>query len=387
VSELAVQHVVDSGACLRCRRRAWLLGELDALLDYQRHRPARLGELLALPDEQLIAALAGSRRATLLARYTELPPPALALPDDGTSSCRHRRELAALVEPSAQLHGLAIAGGAGRLGSLLSAPSVAVLSGPHASAYGVEIARSLARGLAAAGVTVISALTGPLGRAAQQGPRELARGSVGVSAEGLGAEKGTLRSCVISEHLFKARPRAWSSVAAERLAVQLGCVAILVEAIDDERAMYGARLARQLGRPLAAVPGPLTNPLAGGPLTMLQTGATLVRGAAEVLELLPGPDGAGLGGAGSRAIDADAMAARGEGRAVAVERDGGAATARRAPEHLQAALAAIGTGADTPELLSRELALRRPLATLGELEVLGLVRRLPNGRWVVREPM
>ena len=78
-------------------RRGWLLGLLSPALDYRCAEPSRLIELLALADEQLLSALAGSRRATLTARYEQFDAERLPAPPGVETVCRRRRLARGLV--------------------------------------------------------------------------------------------------------------------------------------------------------------------------------------------------------------------------------------------------------------------------------------------------
>jgi DNA processing protein len=355
-------------------RRCRLLGELSAVLDYSRARSARLTELLSLGDEELIAALGGRRQAELLARHGEHAKPAVT-PEAGKSWCRHDDGFPLGGGDGAAPHLLNVAGGIERLARLLAAATVAILDSREASDYGTAMASSLARGLSAAGVTVVASLHGPIGRAAHAGADRIGAGSVGVLGDGLGACEGSaarLRDriaasgCVVSELPSEARGRGWGRVAAERIAAGLCDVVVVIETGDEEEGLAAANRAGELGRVVGAVPGMLTNPLARGPHALLGGGARLITGAAGVLDLL---HESGAAASGSRAP-------RREGAPP------GTASTR--------VLDAVGGGCDTIEDLSLVTGLgERPLellSALGELESLGLVGRSAAGRYLRRDP-
>ena len=158
------------GACARCRRRSWLLGELSGPLDYCARDRTRLIELLALADEELLEC---ARRADA---HRSCEPATSALASSIRSgNLAMRRSAATIVAIPRALRGasaphmLAIAGGAERLTRLTAAPVVAILGSRSASDYGMEMARSIARGLAASGVTVTAALTDGVAVAAHAG--------------------------------------------------------------------------------------------------------------------------------------------------------------------------------------------------------------------------
>ena len=81
--------------------------------------------------------------------------------------CRHdRRYPRVLLAPMAPAM-LFAAGGLRRLTSLTAAPAVAILGTARATDYGMQMAATLARGLAASGVAVVGGLTDGIARAAQ----------------------------------------------------------------------------------------------------------------------------------------------------------------------------------------------------------------------------
>ncbi|MGO9489950.1 MAG: DNA-processing protein DprA [Solirubrobacteraceae bacterium] len=362
-----------AGACPQCLRRAWLLGELSPLLDYHRGRRGRLAELLALSDEDLIDALAGSRRRQLRDRHREAldaSPPARAC---SSPLCRHDPRFPAALDHAAAPPLLNVAGGIERLATLMRAPAVALLGGAEASDYGVAMAASLARGLAASGVTVMTGLADAIGRAAQQGALEAGSGAVSVLGDGLEAPRRGERmalygrvvssGCAVSELPGECRGRGWGAAAAERIVVGLAQATVVIEARDGVESLAAAGMARSLGRVLGAVPGPVTSPLSAGPHALLADGAILIRGAGDILELLY--DAAGTG-------PARASSAAGPPLEPGLAR----------------VLGAVGAGADTVDRLAAAVAAGpgEILVALGELEVRGLLRRSAEGRYLRRDP-
>jgi DNA processing protein len=358
-----------------CLRRCALLGELSAILDCSRARGERLMELLSLSDAELIEALGGRRRTELRARYDGAPAPAVGS-EATTSWCRHDECFPLAGSDAAAPHLVAVAGGIERLGALLACPTVAFLDSHDASDYGTAMASSLARGLAASGATIVAGLHGPIGRAAHAGADRLGVGSVGVLGDGLGVCEGstaTLRDrvatngCVVSELPSGAHGRVWARVAGERIVTGLGEVVVVVETDDEQEGLIAAIRAGEHGKTVCAVPGMITNPLARGPHTLLDRGARLVTGAADVLDLL---HESGAPSLGARRSVPESAAPR-------------AGTAR--------VLDAIGAGCDTIEGLSLATGLEgRPielLSALGELESLGLLERSAAGRYLRRDPV
>jgi DNA processing protein len=359
----------SSSPCPECLSRRWLIGELSPLLDYYRGRPEHLIELLGLDSRDLIEALAGRRRKELTEALSRSRP--REAPADGTlECCRHQPgyPLRAGALPAAPL--LAMRGRPGRVGSILSAPAVAFVGCGSPSSYGTQMAASFARGLAAAGVTVVGGLDGQLGRFALEGAMRAGReGALGVCGQGLdvprgGASRGFAQQlceqgCLLSEQPRLARGRSWGALAAERLVVALADVVVLVEARAGTAEMLGARLAGRLGRPLAALPGILTNPLAGGPIRALSRGARLLTGPADILDML------------HLDVPEDQLSGRLD-----------------LPPGPARVLEQVGAGLDTFSALASEAGSTRSLlAALGELQAAGLLLQLPDGRYQVVEPV
>ncbi len=329
--------------------------------------------------------MAGRRAGELRSRYErfDVGEPAHAGSADGAeSTCRHRRGYPAALSGPAAPRMLSVAGGAARLAKLTAAPVVAILGSRTASDYGMEMARSLARGLAASGVTVTAGLTDGIAVAAHAGALEGAGASVAVLGGGLGVscparrrslyERLTRAGCAVSELPWDCRGRRWGQLASERIVVELATVSVLIEAEHTPGDLAGARMARALGRTVAAVPGRVTSPLSRGTHALLLDGASLIRGARDVLELLY-PIGAPRPCAQARSA-----------AGAALEPPAGL------EPRLKATLELVGAGCDTPDRLARAgvgANAAELLLALSELEVMGLLARGDGGRYVPRHPL
>jgi DNA processing protein len=366
-----------SGACPECVRRCGLLAELGPLLDYRTARPQDLAGLLALDDRELIEALGGRRRARLREWHASREAGRMEPFPDGMQLCRHdERYPAALAEAWAPAV-LSVLGGGERFAALVGRPAVAFLDAPEASDYGSAIAASLARGLAAAGVTVVAGVRGRLGRAAHAGAAQ-AGTSLAVLGAGLASVRGRARAamravlergCAVSELPWRSAARKWGPIACERIVTGLGAATVVIESRGDERELWAARL----GGPLGAVPGMVTNPLTSGPHRLLAGGARLLRGSGDVLELL---HEAGASPPVAAPIVPDPPLA----------------------PLMRGVLELVGAGVDTPEGLAGAASegrlpgcsdRGRPLevmAALGELEAIGALSRTEEGRYVRRDP-
>lgn len=396
------------GACLECLRHSWLLALLSIRLGYHARDRVRLLALLALGDEQLIQAIGGRRRRELRERYARFTAEQVGSSGTGVETiCRHRhgypRGLLRAGERAPWM--LHVAGGAaGRLGALSTTPTVAIVGSRRATDYGMEMARSLARGLSASGVTVVGSLCDGIAVAAQEGALEAGGKALAVLDGGLdvacparrrGLHERLLRAgCVVAELPCGCKPQHWCYPARERTVVGLARLTVFVEADEDPRELQGARIARALGRTVAAVPGRVTSPVSRGTHALLLEGAALVRGPGDVLELLyagalprdPSRDPRVLAGA---KLGTGTQRSTGVQRGTSAQPGTGTMPGTAALEpRLQATLELVGAGNDTPAKLSAASAdAGEALLALGELELMGLLTRGDGGRYVPRESL
>jgi DNA processing protein len=346
-----------------------LLAELSAGLDYGAGDRTRLMDLLELGDGELIQALGGRRRAELKSRYALFDADQICLAEGVQALCRHDPRYPRALGGAGAPPMLNVAGGVARLSELTASPVVAISGSRRASDYGVEMAKGLARGLAASGVTVASGLADGISVAAQVGALEARGRSLAVIPGSLDGgrpakrrslfERVTQSGCAVAELPCGSTARRWGHPASERILASLASVSILVEAEEVAHELLGAQLAMAGDKTVAAVPGRVTSPLSRGPHALLIAGAHLVREPADVLELLYG-----------------VRAPVGEGS--------GDARPELEPR-LRSVLESVGAGRDTPNKLtaSREDAAEVLLA-LTELELMGLLGRGDGGRYVPR---
>jgi len=364
-----------AGACRRCLRSSWLLGALGVVLDYHGRDVSRLLGALELEDQQLIEATAGRRRAQLRERWERFGPE--EMPGGGPdveSICRHRdgwpRTLARRAGAPRMLY---VAAGVKRLRALTADPAVAIVGSRRATDYGMEMARSLARGLAASGVTVVSGFADGIATAAHSGALEVDGPTIAAIAGGVDVcrpasrralyERVRARGCALAELPCGFRERRWCRIACARTVAGLASLTIVVEADEGPCELAEARVAQALGRTVAAVPGRVTSPLSRGTCALLMEGAPLVRGARDALELLYGQHTP-------------------PGREPALQEP-----AKLEPR-LRTLLEQVGAGRDTLGKLtvSGADAVETMLA-LCELELMGLLARGDGGRYVPRESL
>jgi DNA processing protein len=266
---------------------------------------------------------------------------------------------------------LYVRGGRERLARLTAGPVVAIVGSERATDYGMEIARSLARGLAAAGVTVLGAFANGIAAAAHAGALECDGPTVTVMAGGVDVvapvsraglyERVIANGCAISATPCGIKQRPWSALVRARTVAALAALTVVVEADETPRDLRITQCAQALGRTVAAIPGRVTSPVSRGTNALLAQGAALVRGAGDALDLLYGVS--------PGALDTPSL------------------PSRLAPD-LRAILERVGAGADTPGKLSG--AGEDPgqtLSALTELELMGLLGRGDGGRYVPRQSL
>jgi DNA processing protein len=327
----------------------------------------RLRDVLALTDAQLIAAVGGAREAQLRDAWRSLDVEvqrAQAARSGLESMCPHVDAYppALRTGPGAP-RALFTAGRAELLGTR---PAVAIVGARRASPDGMEIARSLGRGLAAAGVTVVSGMAMGVDAAAHDGALTAGGHTVAVLACGAdvaypATKRGLHRrlvesQVVVSEMPARTRPFRWAFPARNWIIAGLCDVTVVVEAADRSGSLITSDFAAELGREVAAVPGSVINPRARGTNALLRDGATLVRDARDVLDLL---------------FDAGCTAS-------AKPADPAAGLEPR----LRALLDAVASGHDTLAALGRAPEPHADaLVGLAELELLGFLRRDAGGRY------
>jgi DNA processing protein len=185
----------------------------------------------------------------------------------------------------------------GRLHDEAAGRSVAVVGSRHATPAGRVLARTLARDLAAAGVSIVSGLALGIDGEAHRGALEARGHTVGVLGSGLAElypkEHVELAraieaagGAVVSEFPLHARPYQGNFPRRNRVIAGWTPGVVVVEAAQRSGALVTARLALEEGREVMAVPGHPGTETAAGTNALIRDGAVLVRGAADVAEQL-----------------------------------------------------------------------------------------------------
>ncbi|MBR0067459.1 MAG: DNA-processing protein DprA [Kiritimatiellae bacterium] len=181
--------------------------------------------------------------------------------------------------------------------SVLSKPGVSLVGTRKATAYGREMAKSFAAGLARAGWAVFSGLALGIDAAAHEGA--LAGG--GVTAGVLGgaldmfypeANRALARrmvengGCVVSEFPFGRRPDAQTFPQRNRIVSGLARGVVAVECPLRSGTLVTCLRANEQGRAVMAVPGRIDWPSSAGCLNLIREGARMVTCVDDVIEEL-----------------------------------------------------------------------------------------------------
>jgi DNA processing protein len=291
-----------SGPCDTCLRRSHLIGLLAPRIAGRLARDTHPRGLLALGEEELIAAVAG-RGGAEARRFLERfdPPAARSALDaaDVDATCLHREgypeSLLSLHDPPVALY---FTGGPARLACLLDEPAVAIVGTRRPSPYGIEVAYELGRGLAAAGVTVVSGLALGIDSHAHRGATDAGGAAIAVLACGPDVvyprrhrrlyDRVRATGAVVSELPPGIRPFRWSFPARNRIMAGLARMTVVVEAGQPSGSLITTGFAQDLGREVGAVPGPITTWRADGTNKLLKDGASPICGPEDVLDALFG---------------------------------------------------------------------------------------------------
>jgi DNA processing protein len=174
--------------------------------------------------------------------------------------------------------------------------AVAVVGTRRASVYGKEAARMLGRGLAGAGVTVVSGLARGIDTVAHRacldaGGRTIAVLGCGVDVN-YPAQNARLaaeiveRGALLSEYALGTRPEARNFPPRNRIISGLTLGTVVVEADLGSGARITADFAAEQGREVFAVPGSVFARGCRGTNQLIQEGAKMVCTVADVLQEL-----------------------------------------------------------------------------------------------------
>lgn len=251
-------------------------------------------------------------------------------------------------------------------------PAIALVGARAATGYGEHVTMEASAGLVDRGYTIISGaaygIDGMAHRAALASSGEtiafLAGGVDRFYPSGHDALLARIveKGAVVSELPCGSPPTKWRFLQRNRLIAAASQATIVLEAGWRSGSLNTAGHAASLGRPIGAVPGPITSAASVGCHRLIREyGATLVTGAAEMAELTP-----------HSVVSSDAE--------EALHGDGNSASRTRIVDALSQR--APRTPAD---IASRSgLSVREVQAELGSLQIAGAVKENDRG-WTMRK--
>jgi DNA processing protein len=171
---------------------------------------------------------------------------------------------------------------------------VAIVGSRKCSDLGSDVAQDLARALVASGLGVVSGAAHGIDAAAHRGALQAGGRTVAVLGSGIdvaypASSRGLLERIAQSGTIASEYPPAMPAgpqhfPARNRIVVALARALVVVEGASKSGSRISVDHALDLGREIFAVPGPITSPLAETPLEMIREGATLIRGADDLLD-------------------------------------------------------------------------------------------------------
>ena len=187
----------------------------------------------------------------------------------------------------------------GRWAECLDAPCVGVVGSRRCSAYGQNVALSLARELASRGVTVVSGLARGIDAAAHRGALEASGRTVAVLGTGLdevyprdhrklAAEILERGGALVTQFPLGTPPVAENFPYRNRIISGLSLGVVVVEASENSGSLITARLALEQGREVFAVPGNVTSRNSFGTNYLIKgAGAKLIQAWQDVVAEFP----------------------------------------------------------------------------------------------------
>jgi len=179
----------------------------------------------------------------------------------------------------------------------LSGHCQAVVGSRRPSAYGLQVARRLARDLAERNLVIVSGLARGIDSAAHHGALEAKGKTVAVQGRGMDgiypaenkrlADKIAESGAVISEFPLGTGPTPENFPIRNRVISGLSLGVLVVEASEYSGSLITARLAAEQNREVFAVPGNITTAQSFGPNHLIKQGAKLADQWMDIVEEFP----------------------------------------------------------------------------------------------------
>lgn len=187
----------------------------------------------------------------------------------------------------------------GRLDALAVVPAVAFVGTRHNTAAGAHATRRLVAAIRETGACVVSGLARGIDGVAHEAALDAGLATVAVLATGADvpypAQHRALYSRIlgagaaVSEHPPGTAAVPGAFPRRNRIIAALAVCTVVVEAPERSGALITADFALELGRTVAAVPGPIDTPAAAGTNALLRDGAHVLATVDDLPPLLRGP--------------------------------------------------------------------------------------------------
>lgn len=184
-------------------------------------------------------------------------------------------------------------------GKLKSSDSnaVAIVGTRMMTGYGREVTQKFATELANYGVTIVSGLALGVDGTAQRSALDAGGRTIAVLASGLdiispysnkalALEFIKKNGAIVSEYPLGHVPFKSDFAVRNRLISGLSKAVLVIEGRIQSGTFYTVNAAANQGRPVFAVPGPVTSPASEGPNYLIQNGAKLTTSSKEIMEEL-----------------------------------------------------------------------------------------------------
>ena len=179
--------------------------------------------------------------------------------------------------------------------SLLERRRVGIVGTRHSSGSGDRLTHQMAGRLVRAGAVVVSGMAFGIDAAAHRGALDNGGGTIAVLGGGVDLpyppSHASLHASIVSDGLVLAeapigtRPTKGAFPRRNRIIAALSEPLIVIEAGDRSGALITSRLALELGRTVAAVPGPIDSPRHVGTNRLLFEGASFIGRIEDVLSI------------------------------------------------------------------------------------------------------
>jgi DNA processing protein len=179
--------------------------------------------------------------------------------------------------------------------TLFARPMVSIVGTREPTAYGLRTARSISTALAQSGVVIVSGMARGIDAAAHRAAMDVGGSTIAVLGTGIDVpypvghtelhriigEQGL----IVSENPSGSPAHKGAFPKRNRIIAALGKFTIVVEGGHKSGALNTASHVIALGKPLAAVPGPIDSPQSAGPNHLLRDGASVISHLQDALAL------------------------------------------------------------------------------------------------------